>query len=89
MNLRDVKKLQCGDKFRRPSKNSHDNGWRVYSVIGRTVDASGFYGTPGAALEFDLMDQHGYHYRISVTAWDSSYGDKKFMKDAELVERAQ
>lgn len=86
MNLRETKALQCGDKFRRPSKNSHDNGWRVYAVVGRTVDASGIYGTPGAVLGFETKDQHGYINHVSITAWDSMGGESKnFMKVAERV----
>jgi hypothetical protein len=52
MNIREAKKLRAGDKFRRASKNGHDNGYRVYAV------------SECSPQGFESVDQHwGYLYQ--------------------------
>jgi hypothetical protein len=86
MNLRETKTLQCGDKFRRPSRNLHDEGWRVYTVIARALNAKGIYPMTASPETLTVADQHGYVNHVSVSAWDSM-GDesKNFMKVAERL----
>lgn len=73
MNLAQVKRLKVGDKFRCPStRYINEFGWRVYTVI--KIDKS-------IACE----DQRGYIFRIYLSIWNSSYGDKNFMKLAERI----
>lgn len=76
MNLRQCKKLRVGDKFRRPSTNSHDNGWREYRVISTETDSRGL-------VAFTVVDQHGYQSRMRLLSWKQS--SKAFMSDAEAM----
>lgn len=73
MNLKQVKKLKLGDKFRRPSTNTHDNGYRVYRVIAL------------ADMVLTLQDQHGYHIRISTELGEWKNHSQGFMRDAEQI----
>lgn len=85
MTLRETKKLLVGDKFRRPSTNSHDNGWRVYRGVNLELDDPLYRKSPKASLAaFTAVDQHGYQCRVSILAWNSMAGEqKRFMKVAE------
>lgn len=71
MNIRDAKKLRRFDTFRKPSTNSHDNGFRVYTV------------TLSYPEGFTAIDQHGYHIRCH---WNEPASTKPFLKDAEFGE---
>jgi hypothetical protein len=52
-----VRKLAKGETFRRPSTNSHDEGWRLYTVVSAT---SGLFN------KIHVVDQHGYSQLIDV-----------------------
>ena len=55
MTLREAKKLRAGDTFKRPSANTHDAGFRAYTVIERNPTF------------ITVQDEHGY---VSRTHWE-------------------
>lgn len=77
MTLRECKKLQVNDEFRRPSTNPHDNAWREYQVISIEIDNY-------ELAAFTVEDQHRYRARVRLTNWQRG-DDKAFMRSAELI----
>jgi hypothetical protein len=74
VTLRHCQKLKVGDKFRIPSKSTHDpSGWRAYSVAGIETGA------------FTAIDEHGYSFRVPFSAWHSGAWNR-VMKAAEHVQ---
>lgn len=70
MNIRQARKLQRFDRFRKPSANGHDAGWRVYMV------------TLAYPEGFSAGDQHGYFVRVH---WDDESA-RGWLKDAEQID---
>lgn len=79
MTLRDFRKLQVGDKFRKPSTNSHDSGWREYRVA--QIE---FLLDPSKLIAVTLIDQHGYLMRVRLENWIKADWNMVF-KNAERV----
>lgn len=79
MTLRDCKKLQVGDKFRKPSTNGHDNGWRNYRVV--QIE---FLPSPTNLLAFTAVDQHGYQFRVRLADWKDADWNV-YLRNAERV----
>lgn len=80
MTLRDFRKLQVGDKFRKPSTNSHDNGWREYRVA--QIE---FLLDPSKLITVTLIDQHNYLTRVRLSNWLTTGWKLAFSKAERVV----
>ena len=70
MHMNQVKRLNSGDTFRRPSKNGHDvSGYRGFQVV--SVDLQ----------DVTVCDQYGYQTRLPF----SCSSTKDFFKVAEPI----
>jgi hypothetical protein len=76
MNLNQCRKLEVGSKFRKPSTNGHDNGWREYYVVLVEVEND-------RVLAFTAEDQHGYRLRVRLAEWKQ--GTKEYMQPMQLI----
>lgn len=78
MNLQQAKKLTVGDKFRRPSTNPHDNGWRLYEVY--QVERS------TAGIVVYVRDHHGYAQCMGLRPYLWKWGNREWFATAELCQ---